>query len=288
MRLAVFSDIHGNLLALEAVLADLEASGGADLTWCLGDLAAMGPRPAECVRRIRALAETEEVEEKEGKQEKKIVESKTFKVIGGNTERYLVNGERHREASAKDEDQFAQLVTKWRTRDEVLNWNLAQLSWSDYEFLKKIRRRELYHEVEGYGWVIGFHAIPGSDDVFLWPDTPDEEIADALLDREGRLAVGGHTHKQMDRTVNGWRFVNVGSVGWSFDGHGQAQYGLFTFENGELTVDLRNIPYDLDALRADCKAAGYPATDYFINRMFAPQSSPSQTKEKEVEDAETR
>src|SRR5215510_1606230 len=57
MRLAVISDIHGNLAALEAVLYDLESLGGADLTWCLGDLAAFGPRPAECIRRIKALAE---------------------------------------------------------------------------------------------------------------------------------------------------------------------------------------------------------------------------------------
>ena len=57
MRLAIFSDIHGNLTALEAVLADMEQVGGIDLTWCLGDIAAFGPRPAECLRRVKALAE---------------------------------------------------------------------------------------------------------------------------------------------------------------------------------------------------------------------------------------
>ena len=57
MRLAVLSDIHGNLTAFEAALADLEAQGGADITWFLGDLAAFGPRPAECVQRVKAMVD---------------------------------------------------------------------------------------------------------------------------------------------------------------------------------------------------------------------------------------
>jgi len=57
MRLAVLSDIHGNLTAFEAVLADLEAQGGADITWFLGDFVAFGPRPSECVQRLRAIAD---------------------------------------------------------------------------------------------------------------------------------------------------------------------------------------------------------------------------------------
>ena len=92
MRLAVFSDIHGNLTALEAVLQDMEQVGGIDLTWCLGDLAAFGPRPVECIRRVKALAEVDE--------------GKKFKVIGGNTDRYLISGERPKFPLAADEASF--------------------------------------------------------------------------------------------------------------------------------------------------------------------------------------
>src|SRR3954468_5584474 len=55
MRLAILSDIHGNILALEAVLADLEARGGADVIAIAGDLCLDGPRPREVVERVRAL-----------------------------------------------------------------------------------------------------------------------------------------------------------------------------------------------------------------------------------------
>ena len=53
MRLAVLSDIHGNHLALQAVLADIKAKGGADLTWVLGDLVAFCPEPVACIETIR-------------------------------------------------------------------------------------------------------------------------------------------------------------------------------------------------------------------------------------------
>ena len=57
MRLAVISDIHGNLIAFEAVLQDLQSVGEVDLIWCLGDLAMGCTRPAECVAKVRELHE---------------------------------------------------------------------------------------------------------------------------------------------------------------------------------------------------------------------------------------
>ena len=74
MRLAVFGDIHGNLPALEAVMDDISGAGGFDHYWCLGDLAALGGQPSECIQRL--LAWRGELGEDK------------FKIIGGNTDRY--------------------------------------------------------------------------------------------------------------------------------------------------------------------------------------------------------
>lgn len=254
MRLAVISDIHGNLAALESVLQDLETVGGADLTWCLGDLAAFGPRPAECIRRIKALAEADE--------------GKYFKVIGGNTDRYMVNGERQRVPSAKDEEAFKKLALDWQARDSALNWSTSQLDFADYEFLKKIRGHELSHKVEGFGYVIGYHAIPGDDETLFTPETTDEQARDFLLDREGHLAIGGHIHRQFDRDLGSWRAINVGSVGMPFDVHGQASWAMLTFEDGQLTIDFRRVPFDVEALVADFNAVGFPSTDWAVNRWW--------------------
>jgi predicted phosphodiesterase len=248
MRLAVLSDIHGNLTALEAVLADIEAAGGADVTWCLGDLAAFGPRPAECIQRVKALAEADE--------------GQAFKVIGGNTDRYFVTGQRPKQQPAKDADSFKKMVNEWGNFNAGIQWGLERLSFEDYEFLSKVVGQELHKRVDGYGTVIGYHAIPGDDEAYLTAETPEEEARDFLLDREGRLAIGGHIHKQFDRDLGNWHVVNVGSVGMSFDTRGFAQWGLFTFEDGQVRVDLRRVPYNVDALIADFYAVGYPGTGW--------------------------
>lgn len=260
MRLAVLSDIHGNLTALETALADLQAQGGADVTWFLGDFAAFGPRPAECIQRIKALVDAvKDDEQKKG----------TIRVIHGNTDRYLVYGSREAAAQpAKDADEFLKLRDHIRTINQRLIWCADQLGFEDYEFLAKLPG-ETSLKVDGYGYVIGYHGTPGDDEgKAITPATSDEEAADALLDREGRLGIGGHIHVQMDRIVRDWRVVNVGSVGFPTDANaGKAEYGIFTFADGEVQVDLRAIPYDVEAVIADSAARGNPATEFLAGKL---------------------
>lgn len=254
MRLAILSDIHGNLHALNAVLDDLASVGEIDLFWALGDYAAFGTRPAESVAKLR------ELQAQHGE--------KKFKVIGGNTDRYIVTGKRPETPPAKDAESFAKRPAAYQESDDLHNWALSKLSWEDYEFLAKSLGREVSTQVEGYGRVIGFHAIPGDDEPrSLRPDTPDEEAADALLDRSGRLAIAAHTHTMMDRTLGNWRVINVGSVGMSFTDIHYAEWGLVTFENGEAHVDFRRVSYDMQALIADIEAVGYPHPDWLLRRI---------------------
>lgn len=254
MRLAVFSDIHGNLIAFEAMLKDLEHVGEVDLIWCLGDLAAFGTRPAESVARVREL-QAQYGEEK-------------FKVIGGNTDRYLVTGKRPEVPAAKDESGFKKRQQSFAQRDAILQWNMNQLTWEDYEFLAKILGKELRANMDGYGPVIGYHAIPGNDEpMSLRPDTPDEEALDALLDREGRLAIGGHTHLPMDRDLDRWRAINPGSVGLSFTQPGKAEWALLTFEGRSVDVDLRTVPYSTELLFAEIESVGYPHPAFITDRF---------------------
>jgi predicted phosphodiesterase len=254
MRLAILSDIHGNLHAFEAVLQDLASAGEIDLFWCLGDYAAFGTRPAECVAKLR------ELQAYHGE--------KKFKLIGGNTDRYIVTGKRPEMPAAKDAESFAKRVSAYQESDDLHNWALSKLSWEDYEFLAKMLGKELFTRVEGYGEVIGFHAIPGNDEpMSLRPDTPDEEAADALLDRSGHMAIAGHTHKVMDRTLRNWRVINPGSIGLSFTDFHFAEWALINFENGEANVDFRRVPYDIQAVLADIEASGYPHPNWLLNRL---------------------
>lgn len=259
MRLAVLSDIHGNYTALEAALADLDAQGGADVTWFLGDIAAFGPRPAESVQRVKALLDA--VKDDEAKRH-------TVRVIQGNTDRYLVYGQRPKATPAKTAEEYTELRHFLASFSARLDWCLEQLSFDDYDFLHKLGHEcDLY--VEGYGHVLGYHGVPGDDEGYgLTPTSTDEVAADSLLDREGRLAIGGHIHIQMDRTVGNWRVINVGSVGCPFDANiGKAEYGIFTFTDGAMQVDLRAVPYDVDAVLADSEMRGNPATAWLESKL---------------------
>ncbi|MEP7292647.1 MAG: metallophosphoesterase family protein [Chloroflexota bacterium] len=259
MRLAVLSDIHGNVTAFEAALDDLQAQGGADVTWILGDIAAFGPRPAESVQRVKALVDA--VKDDEQKRD-------TIRVISGNTDRYLVYGTRPKFPAAKSAEDFDSLRYALKDFSDRVHWCQDQLGFEQYEFLHKLPT-ECDLDAGDYGYVIGYHAIPGDDESqALMPDSSEEAASDALLDREGRLGIGGHNHIQMDRTVGNWRAVNVGSIGCPFDQNiGKAEYGIFTFEGGEVQVDLRAIPYDMDAVIADSEMRGNPATSWLESKL---------------------
>ncbi len=255
MKLAVFADIHGNMPALHAVLADMDAAGDIDLYWCLGDLAALGGQPQECVQALLRFREVKG----EG----------AVKIIGGNTDRYLVSGERMPAKAAENADELAVLRDNSRRLNAVFAWNLERLDWTDYELLRGIIGAELRRDVPGYGRVIGIHAIPGDDEsLALRPDSADEEAADSLLDREGRLALCGHTHLAMDRRVGDWRVINPGSVGLSFGNPGQAEWALLEWREGALTVDFRRVPYDTAATLDAWQALGYPEIDWIAQRLL--------------------
>ena len=226
MRLAVLSDIHGNLDALEAVLADLDAAGGADKVWVLGDLAAFGPEPTGAVARVRAMPEVE--------------------VICGNTDRYLTTGRRPHMPVA-DESAWGRMPAALAARDGGFAWTVGQLDFAAYEYLRKLPP-ELSLEVERFGWVIGFHAVPGDDETPRPPETPDDTLLDDLLDRQGKVALCGHTHLPMDRELGNWRWINVGSVGLPFDGDARACYALLHFEGAGLRVEHRRAAYDVGAV----------------------------------------
>ncbi len=239
MRLAMLSDIHGNLHALEAVLADLNTYAAPDEIWVLGDLCLMGAQPAECLGRVRALP--------------------NVKVISGNTDRRLVTGERGaaRPQSAEEWAAFPEWLTQ---RDQCHNWTISRLSYADFEYLANLPPElELY--VPHYGWLIGYHGAPGSDEANLLPDTPADEILDHFLDREGRFGVGGHTHIPMDRELGTWRVVNVGSVGMPKDDP-RAAYAIATFENGAVQVEIRRVAYDIEAAMTALSQSGNPAWEW--------------------------
>lgn len=254
MRLAVFGDIHGNLPALEAVIKDIRSAGAVDHIWCLGDLAALGGQPSECIQRLLEWRA-------------KLGEDK-FKIIGGNTDRYLVTGEGMPMSPPKEASQYPAYRENNLAMKAIYAWTTRRLDWAEFDLLCGILGRELRQSVPGYGTVIGVHAIPGDDEALsLRPDSADEEAADALLDRQGRLALCGHTHLAMDRAVGGWRVINPGSVGLSFGAPGLAEWALLEWRDGELKAEMRALPYDVQAALRHWESLAHPRMEWIRARL---------------------
>jgi predicted phosphodiesterase len=236
-RLAVLSDVHGNLLALEAVLSDVQAQGTPDAYWVLGDLAVFGPRSVETLARLRALP--------------------NVAFLQGNTDRYLVTGRRP-VLFVRTPDDWARMPTQLAQRDANFHWTVERLSWADYEFLRDLPTR-LEMNVPEYGRIVAVHAVPGNDETSLYPDAPDDQVRPHLAGLDARLLLYGHTHRPVDRMVGATRLVNDGSVGLPLDGDPRPAYALLDLAHGACTVTIRRVAYDLEAVVAELERVEHPA-----------------------------
>lgn len=169
-------DIHGNLPALQAVLAEVEAAA-VDLIVFGGDVAA-GPMPVETIDVLNGYR---------GR----------ARFVRGNADRAMVESfDRGKEAGQGPD-----------------SWPASVIGRADRDFLSSFESK-VEVEVDRLGPVICCHAGLDSDEVpIITPATPDEVIAEAVASAQARLVVGGHTHMQFDRRVAGGRMVNAGGVG---------------------------------------------------------------------------
>src|SRR2546426_5920830 len=178
MRVAALYDVHGNLPALEAVLAEVDA----DRIVVGGDVVA-GPWPAETLESLRALGDR-------------------VSFIRGNADREVI-------ASPKP-------AREGGPPPEAMEFVRARLSDDQLSFLAALPLTASI-DVDGLGQVLFCHATPRDDEELLTRISPDERWADALSGLAARVAVCGHTHVQFDRRVGDIRIVHAGSGGRPYE-----------------------------------------------------------------------
>jgi predicted phosphodiesterase len=237
-RLAVLSDIHGNLVALQAVLDHLEAQDAPDVTWVLGDLSAFCPWPSETLDWLRSIPEVA--------------------FLRGNTDRYLVAGRRPATPSVESPEAWREMPARLAERDANFRWTVERLSYDDYVFLRDLPT-ELAMDAPGYGRVVAFHANPRDDETFLPPDAEEAQMADYFSGVDARLVLYGHTHRPVDRAAAGVRIVNVGSVGLPLDGDPRSAYALLDFEGETCQVSIRRMDYDRQVVIDELAYVSHPA-----------------------------
>lgn len=221
MKVALIGDVHGNLPALEAVLAHAR-DHHVEALWNVGDFVGYGPFPEEVVQRLRA--------------------EQALSVVGNYDLKALQAGAR--KGGAK----------KSRVQEKGLAFRWA------YEHLSKASRaylRDLPKEIRlqiAARRILLVHGSPASVKEHLGPETPAERLQELALTADADVIICGHSHQPFKRKVAGVWFINPGSVGRPDDGDPSAGYAILQVTAKRLRVDFYRVPYDVarmvEAIRA--------------------------------------
>lgn len=231
MRIAVLSDIHGNLSALEAVLEDLRIAAP-DLVLHGGDLAAPGAGPAEVLDRIIDLG---------------------WVGVMGNTDEMLTRSQSLLDFAART----PQLGAMKSVLVEIAEATRARLSQRHLDWLAA---QPLVWRGQGLALV---HASPASCWDSPGPGAADDELCACYSGLGSPLVAFGHLHQPFIRSLPGFTLVNCGSVGQPFDGDTRASYLLLT----DGVPATRRVEYDIEAECRRLAASGVPYADW-IDHML--------------------
>lgn len=234
MRVVLISDIHGNHLALQAVLRDARPATG-DVVACLGDTATLGPQPREVLHTLRELGGP---------------------CIMGNHDAFLVQPE------------LVRTYTQVPVITQAIDWCRAQLSADDLAFVRSFAARHELALPGGFSLLL-FHGSPESHMQDLLATTPGGELETHLGARRATVMAGGHTHIQLLRQHRGSWLVNPGSVGMPFREYvagarphimPYAEYAEVHVGDGKLSVELKRVLLSQRALRDAVAAWECPPT----------------------------
>jgi putative phosphoesterase len=238
MRVAVIADIHGNLNALGAVLADV-AGAGIDRVVCLGDVAAIGPQPHEVTVRLREFG---------------------CPVVLGNTDAMAVRPVR---LSPGDEEGRRYL--------EIEEWGAAQLTLEDLTYLRTFQPT-LTLPLGDDATLLCFHGSPHSNTDSIVATTPDTALARMVGGYSATVLAGGHTHAPFIRRYRQALFLNPGSVGLPYEATEEgirhppwAEYGIVEWRAGRLSTELRRVPINADLVVQAVLRSSMPHAEWLAN-----------------------
>jgi predicted phosphodiesterase len=236
MRYALFSDIHANLPALEAVLADIDARADIEATYHLGDLVGYAPWPDEVVGLLRERA---------------------IPGVAGNYDSTTATDYRHCGCRYEDarQEELSHLSYEW-TRAHVSEDTKRLLGALPF----RIDVRPFGGHVAGPRLVL-LHGNPVLNTVYWTEDRPNRfclQMAESVAARPGDLIAFGHTHIPWQREVEGIHFVNTGSVGRPKDGDPRAGYAVVTMAEAGVEVEFARVEYDVERAVQGVRASDLP------------------------------
>jgi predicted phosphodiesterase len=225
---AVFSDVHGNLPGLEAILADVAGRGVADVL-CLGDLVGYGPFPNEVAALVRARG---------------------IPSLMGNYDQGIGFATGDCGCVYKTDEQRAEGAVS-------LTWTEAATTAETRAYLRGLDDRFVLATPAGE--LLAVHGSPRRINEYLFEDRPERVMTRMAEENPYRAILFGHTHvpyaREVPRAPAGETtlFVNVGSAGRPKDGDWRVCYALVDpakLAPGEAAVQFVRVPYDYERLSA--------------------------------------
>ena len=219
MRIAVISDVHSNLDAFLAVIANLPSY---DELVFLGDLVGYGPQPNEVVEQLRELHPSVALEG-----------NHDYAVTTGDTSGFSPH---------------AEVAVKWTRR---------QIKQQTVEYLSTLQRSAKIN-LNNTGLAL-FHGSPNdplTEYIFPWIDC---QSAKGIIEEAGSpLVLLGHTHMPMLYSFENEMLANPGSVGQPRDGDPRASFAILTLSDGKFSFEIKRVEYDIDAVASKIIRAGLP------------------------------
>jgi len=222
MRIAVLSDIHGNQVALDAVLQDLAKQPMVNQLVIAGDLCLNGPRPKEVLDTIRGLG---------------------CPVIQGNV----------------DNDVVTKASKRGPKKQLTVNWTREQIGSDGVDYLASLPQSYLVNNPDGTDLLV-VHANPLNQEDAIVPDLPESKL-DTLLfglpSSIGALAFGHH-HVAYQRRWRNLLLVDAGSCGLPRDGDLRASYAILSWQDNTWQVEHRRVSYDVKTVIHQLSSCGIP------------------------------
>jgi putative phosphoesterase len=244
MRIAIFSDVHANLVALEAALADIRRQS-VDQMVCLGDVAASGPQPHQVIQRLSELK---------------------IPCVMGNADQWLLEPEPYR-----GENEI------YRKVSEIDSWCAHQLTAVDFNFLRSFQETIELPFSDEVG-LLCYHGSPRSNTDIITASSPEADLASLLFGSRATVLAGGHTHVQMLRHYRVWTLINPGSVGLGYElgisgekthNIARAEYAILDWDAGDLGITFRRVPFDLIQVRQAAWQSDMPYADWWAGEWLA-------------------
>jgi putative phosphoesterase len=232
MRIAIISDIHGNQLALEAVLQDLAGQPAIDQTVIAGDLCLNGPCPREVLTTVQGLA---------------------CPVLQGNVDLEVVTA----------------APNKGEKKRSTAAWTREQIGPSGIDYLATLPTSYRITNQEGSDLLV-VHANPLNLEDAIFPNASDstlEHLLGGLDDHIGALAFG-HLHIAYTRRWRQILLVDVGSCGIPRDEDLRASYGVLSWQDNGWEAEIRRVEYDVRAVVKQIKASGMPNAEKRIKTLL--------------------